>query len=215
MALVKDQIIDLYRKRAANYDISANLYYLIGFRETRYRKLAIRELDLRPGNTVVEIGCGTGLNFNYLEQAVGPEGRIIGVDLTDKMLAVARERIARNGWPNVELIKADAAAYTFPDRLNGILSTFAITLIPEYENIIGRGADALDYNGRMVIVDLRKPDRWPMWVVKFMVWLTRPFGTSLDIAERKPWQAVEDRLADAKLTKLFGGFVFISSGTKR
>jgi len=63
MALNKYQIIQLYRKRAANYDWSANLYYLIGFREFKYRKMAIQQLQLQVGDTVVEIGCGTGLNF--------------------------------------------------------------------------------------------------------------------------------------------------------
>ena len=58
MALNKNQIVALYRKRAANYDLSANLYYLIGFREFKYRKLAVQKLQLKQGSTVVEIGCG-------------------------------------------------------------------------------------------------------------------------------------------------------------
>ncbi len=214
MALNKEQIIELYRKRAARYDASANLYYLIGFREIKYRELAIQELRLKPGDTVVEIACGTGLNFKYLVQAVGPEGRVIGVDLTDKMLAVAGDRIARNGWKNVELVNTDAASYQFPANVNGIISTFAITLIPEFESIIRRGSEALTSGGRMVIADLRKPDRWPVWVVKLMVWLTRPFGTSLDIAQRSPWKTVEAHLTDTKFTKFYGGFAYISSGTK-
>ena len=56
MALTKDQLKHLYRKRAANYDFSANLYYLIGFREESYRKSAVSALGLERGDTVVEIG---------------------------------------------------------------------------------------------------------------------------------------------------------------
>lgn len=63
MALNKDQIKELYVRRARNYNFTANLYYLIGFREYYYRKQAVKELNLKPGDTVVEIGCGTGLNF--------------------------------------------------------------------------------------------------------------------------------------------------------
>ena len=52
-----------------------------------------RALGLRPGDTVVDIACGTGLNFPLLEEAIGPDGRIVGVDLTDAMLAQAQRRI--------------------------------------------------------------------------------------------------------------------------
>ena len=214
MALNKNQIIQLYRKRAANCDLSANFYYLIGFREFKYRKLAVQQLQLQPGDTVVEIGCGTGLNFPLLVRAVGPEGKVIGVDLTDKMLAMAQARVAKNNWTNVDLVQSDATQYAFPDNINGIISTFAITLIPGYEEIIQRGAEALAPQGHMVIADLRKPDRWPMWIVNFMVWITRPFGTSLDITLRKPWEAMETYLANTRFTKLYGGFTYISAGEK-
>ena len=214
MALNKNQIIQLYRKRAAHYDWSANLYYLIGLREFKYRKLAVQQLRLKPGDTVVEIGCGTGLNIPLLVSAVGPEGKVIGVDLTDKMLAEAKARVIKNDWSNVDLVQSDATQYAFPDNINGIISTFAITLIPGYEEIIQRGSEALAPQGHMVIADLRKPDRWPMWIVNFMVWITRPFGTSLDITRRKPWKAMQMRLTNTSFTKLYGGFTYISAGEK-
>jgi demethylmenaquinone methyltransferase/2-methoxy-6-polyprenyl-1,4-benzoquinol methylase len=66
MALSKNQIRDLYRDRAANYDLSVNLYYLAGIRVAKYRNRAVSTLRLKPGDTVVDIGCGTGLNFSYL-----------------------------------------------------------------------------------------------------------------------------------------------------
>ena len=214
MALNKNQIVELYRKRAANYDWAANLYYLIGLREYKYRKLAVRQLRLKPGDTVIEIGCGTGLNFPLLVRAVGPTGKVIGVDLTDKMLEQARTRVTKHNWTNVELVHMDASKYLFPTGVNSIISTFAITLIPDYDEIIRRGAAALAPGGRMVIVDLRKPDRWPLWVVKLLVWITRPFGTSLDIAERKPWLAMQNHFGNTQYLKKFGGFVFIATGRK-
>jgi demethylmenaquinone methyltransferase/2-methoxy-6-polyprenyl-1,4-benzoquinol methylase len=57
------EVKDTYRKRAKNYDFAANLYYLMGFRINAYRKQAVKALQLQQGDTVVEIGCGTGLNF--------------------------------------------------------------------------------------------------------------------------------------------------------
>ncbi len=66
MAIAKPEIAQLYGKRAGSYDVSANLYYLLGIREFAYRKMAVRALNLQQGDTVVELGCGTGLNFRYL-----------------------------------------------------------------------------------------------------------------------------------------------------
>jgi ubiquinone/menaquinone biosynthesis C-methylase UbiE len=214
MALTKFQLRDLYRMRAANYDITANLYYLIGFREVHYRKRAVSALKLRNGDTVVEIGCGTGLNFPYLLQSVGKTGKLIGVDLTDAMLEKARERIRRNGWQNIELVEADAATYRFPDEVQGILSTFALTLVPEYEQVIACAAQALAAGGRLVIADFKRPDNFPLGLVKLGVFITKPFGVTLDLTERKPWQAMAKYFPHVTITQLFGGCAYIAVGEK-
>ena len=75
MVLSKDDLIALYRKRAPNYDFTANLYYLIGYREWAYRKRAVDALQLSLGDTVVEIACGTGLNFGLFERHAIEEHR--------------------------------------------------------------------------------------------------------------------------------------------
>jgi demethylmenaquinone methyltransferase/2-methoxy-6-polyprenyl-1,4-benzoquinol methylase len=214
MALTKIQLRDLYRKRAANYDFTANLYYLIGFREVQFRKCAISALGLKRGDTVVEVGCGTGLNFPYLLQSIGETGRLIGVDLTDAMLKKAMKRIQRNSWHNIELVEADAGAYVFPAGIQGVLSTFALTLIPEYERVIDHGARALAIGGRFVVADFKKPEQWPLWLVKLFVLITKPFGVSLDLAERKPWQVMRKSLAHVTITEQFGGSVYIAVGEK-
>jgi demethylmenaquinone methyltransferase/2-methoxy-6-polyprenyl-1,4-benzoquinol methylase len=100
MALDKRSIALLYRRRAKLYDFSANAYYLLGFREFAYRKIGVKALNLKKGDTVVEIGCGTGLNFGLLRNEVGPNGKIIGVDMTPEMLQEAEKRIKRNSWQN-------------------------------------------------------------------------------------------------------------------
>jgi demethylmenaquinone methyltransferase/2-methoxy-6-polyprenyl-1,4-benzoquinol methylase len=92
-----EDVLALYRKRAARYDLTANLYYLMGLRERHFQKLAVDRQRLSPGDTVVEIGCGAGLNFAPLREKVGATGRIIGVDLTDAILRVARERVQAQG----------------------------------------------------------------------------------------------------------------------
>ncbi len=214
MPLSKDSIRDLYRKRAGAYDFSANLYYLLGFREAHYRKQAVAALNLKPGDSVVEIGCGTGLNFKYLQQAMGDSGRIIGVDLTNAMLQQAEARIEKHHWHNVELVQGDAARYDFPDNIQGVISSFALTLVPEFESVIQQAYQALAPGGHLVILDLKLPGNWPLWLIKLGVLITRPFGVTLDLAERKPWQVMQKYFPSVTVKQRFGGFAYIAVGEK-
>lgn len=210
----KKDLIRLYRKRAGNYDITANLYYLIGFREWAYRKMAVNALNLDLGDTVVELGCGTGLNFPLLQRLVGSEGRIIGIDLTDDMLAQAQKRIDENSWSNIELVECDAAKYVFPDNLNGIISTFAITLIPEYDEIIKNGSEALAPGKRFVILDFKMPSNRLSFLAPLAVFIMSPFGVSIEMANRTPWESVNKNFENTSLEELYGGFTYIVMGEK-
>ena len=214
MALTKIELLDLYRRRAVHYDFTANLYYLIGFREATYRKRAVSALALGSGDTVVEIGCGTGLNFPYLLESIGGTGRLIGVDLTDAMLEKATERIQRKRWQNVELVRSDAARYEFPTGIQGVLSTFALTLVPEFEQVIEHAARVLEAGGRLVVADFKKPERWPERLVKLGIVITGPFGVSLDLTTRKPWLAMTKCFSQVSVEELFGGAVYIAVGQK-
>jgi ubiquinone/menaquinone biosynthesis C-methylase UbiE len=213
MALDQQEIVQVYRRRARRYDLTANLYYLIGFRLGAYRRSAVAQLALQPGDTVVEVGCGTGLNFRLLERAVGARGRIIGVDLTDAMLTQARRRVERQRWDNVELVACDAARYDFPGRVGGILSTFALTLVPGYDGVIQRGARALAPGRRWVVADLKMPE-WPgaRLCARALVPFYRPFAVTLDLAERRPWESIAKCMRNATVSPRFFGFAYVATG---
>src|SRR5947209_8024411 len=107
----RQHLIATYRKKAKHYDVTSRLYPAPGYPQRAQRLAAVEALGLRPGDSVVDIACGTGLNFPLIEGAIGPEGRILGVDLTDAMLAQAQARIETNGWSNVTLAQSDAADF--------------------------------------------------------------------------------------------------------
>src|ERR1700756_1158124 len=94
----RGRLIETYRKKAKHYDISSRFYPAPGYPQRAQRLQVIRALGLGPGDSVVDIACGTGLNFPLIEDVIGPDGRIVGVDLTDAMLAQAQDRIETNGW---------------------------------------------------------------------------------------------------------------------
>jgi demethylmenaquinone methyltransferase/2-methoxy-6-polyprenyl-1,4-benzoquinol methylase len=167
---------------------------------------------------VVDIACGTGLNFSLLEQAVGPGGRIVGVDLTDAMLAQAQHRIEANGWSNIDLVQSDAAAFDFPTEVDAILSTYALSQVPECGDVIARGAAALSRGGRLVVLDLNAPDNAPRWLAQLGIALVRPFASIEEWITRRPWDviraAMEERLTDLSWNELFFGTAFLAAGSR-
>ena len=210
------RLISIYRKRAKRYDRSSLLLYLAGFRHQAYRTRAIQSLALCAGDTVVDLGCGTGLNFSLLQEKVGPRGRIIGVDLTDAMLDQANTRLTANNWSNVELVRSDAASYVFPACVGGIVSTFALTLVPEFDDVIRKGAAALLPGKRFVILDFKRPSGWFMEKAAPLLAtvLTGPFGGTIEMSSRKPWESLEKHLAFVQFTSLYLGGAYIAAGEK-
>ena len=87
---------DEYRVHAAGYDASSQ-------RTMPLRRRTIAALGLCPGDAVLDAACGTGLSFPQLVAGIGPSGRLHGVELSPEMAALALERIAREGWDNVEV----------------------------------------------------------------------------------------------------------------
>jgi ubiquinone/menaquinone biosynthesis C-methylase UbiE len=212
MGMNSQKIRDLYRKRAKRYDLAVWTYGLIGMRERQYRRDAVSALSLSPGDTVLDLGCGTGLNFELLQRAVQEKGSIIGIDVTDAMLDVARRRVEAAGWCNIELVEADAKDYTFPFGLAGILSTFAISLVPEFDEVIRRGAGALRAGGRMVLFDIKKPESWSDWMVRFTAWINQPFGVSMECTDRHPWESIRSYLEEVSFREYYGGYLYLSVG---
>jgi ubiquinone/menaquinone biosynthesis C-methylase UbiE len=214
----RERLIETYRKKAKHYDLTSQFYPAPGYPQRAQRRRAVHALGLSPGDSVVDIACGTGLNFSLIEQVIGPGGRIVGVDLTDAMLAQARHRIEANGWSNVSLVQADAAEFDFPAEVDAILSTYALTQVPGCGKVIAHGAAALSGGGHWVVLDLKVPDNAPRWLVQPGTALVRPFGSIDEWIGRRPWEtiraAMQDSLADLTWTELVFGTAFLAAGSR-
>jgi demethylmenaquinone methyltransferase/2-methoxy-6-polyprenyl-1,4-benzoquinol methylase len=214
----REHLIATYRKKAKHYDITSRFYPAPGYPQGAQRRRAVQALGLRPGDSVIDIACGTGLNFPLIVEAIGPAGRIVGVDLTDAMLARARDRIETNGWSNISLVEADAADFEFPTDVDAILSTYALSQVPECAEVIAHGAAALSGGGRWVVLDLKLPDNTPRSVAQLGTAILRPFASIDEWITRRPWEAIraamQEELADVSWTELIFGTAFLAAGSR-
>src|SRR5215467_14621754 len=214
----REHLIETYRKKAKHYDVTSRLYPAPGYPQRAQRRRAVRALGLRAGDSVIDMACGTGLNFALIEEVIGPGGRIVGVDLTDAMLARAQDRIATNGWSNVSLVQADAADFDFPTGVNAILSTYALSQVPGCAEVIAHGAAALSGGGRWVVLDLKVPGNTPGWLAQLGTAIVRPFASIDEWIMRRPWEAIraamQEELADLSWTELFFGTAFLAAGSR-
>lgn len=119
------------------------------------RRHAVRAMELSPGDTVVDMGTGTGANLPHLRDAVGLEGTVIGIDVSPRMLRRARRRVEAEGWSNVALLEGDIRDPPIDRPVDGILSAFVVVmyadpgeLIETWARYIDDGAMANLYAGR-------------------------------------------------------------------
>lgn len=214
----KEHIIRTYRKRAANYDFTANLYYLFGYREWAYRQLAVEALHLKRGDTVLDLACGTGINFPLYQKHIGSEGRIIGIDITDAMLEQAQKRVDNQGWKNVVLFQHDAATYLTPLPVNAVISTYALSIFPSPDQVLKNIFDSLLPGGRLALLELQIPSFWPAWLSAAAVGLMRPFAITDEWVNTRPWGIIQGSIKqlfiDVEIVERYFGLTYVISGEK-
>ncbi|WP_026046272.1 class I SAM-dependent methyltransferase [Halorubrum sp. T3] len=107
------------------------------------RAACVDALDLSPGDTVVEFGCGPGVNLPALRDVVGPNGRVVGVDVSPRMLDRAAGLVERRGWENVSLVEADAERPPVA-AADGVLATFVTSLFSDPYPVLRRWCELSD-----------------------------------------------------------------------
>lgn len=199
-------------RRRARYRASARVYDLISAEWPVYRAGRVAAIDLmalRPGDRVLDIGCGTGLNFPLVQDRIGPTGSITGVDASAQMLAQARRRTRAAGWDNVRLTEADATALDAralgaAAGFDAVMSTYALSLMPDWPRAVALMTAASRPGGRVAVVDMQTPVG-PARVWTPLARLACLLGGS-DIGAH-PWTAIESALTDVRRVSLRGGHI--------
>lgn len=177
------------------------------------RRRAVSRLELKPGASVLEVGCGTGRNLAPLLEAVGAEGRVYGVDVSEGMLAEAEELCAREGWANVVLIRADAADYSLPELVDGVIFSLSYAVIPQHREALRRAWKHLRAGGYLVIMDARLPKgRAGKLLHPFVVWTSRL--TVLGNPDVRPWDELRELTAEVDYEEIQFGTYYICRGRK-
>ena len=110
---------------------------------------------LYPGDAVLDIGCGAGVDSLVAAQLVGPGGRVVGIDVTSAMLEQARAHLARLGWPQVSFQVADAEALPFPDNdFDAVISNGVFNLTLDKAKALQEAHRVLKPGGRLMLADM-------------------------------------------------------------
>lgn len=202
----RDEAIAQYRSRVPVYDLEIAIAEPL-------RRRAIARLGLKPGETVLDVGCGTGLSFPHIENYIGGHGAIIGVEQSPDMIAKARARAEENGWTNVTLINASAEDAQIPRSGDAAIFHFTHDLMQTpaaLENAFRR----LRPGARVVATGL-KWARWWSPGVNLLVRIAAMRSTTTMAGLDAPWRFLEPHLTGMVIEAAPGGGTYLAYGVRK
>jgi ubiquinone/menaquinone biosynthesis C-methylase UbiE len=202
-----EQITHRYDRLARFYNMLEPLYLI----HDGARRKAVEALDLSPGETVLEIGCGTGRNLEHLLNAVSGHGSVIGLDASPGMLAEAGKLVEQRGWSNVRLLEGDAARLSIEDEVDAVLFSLSYSVLPDRRPALEAAWHQLRAGGRLVVMDVGLPDT-------LLGRIFRPAARLLvriapGDAYSRPWEDLAT-LAPVSSQRFLAGLYFVCSITK-
>lgn len=193
-----------YRRLAGGYDRRLSLLAPL-----RHRIIA--KLAVGPGDHVLDMGCGTGASFPDLRAAVGAGGQVTGIDLSEEMAAVARQRVSDAGWDNVEVLVGDATAVALPAEVDGILFflTHDLTRVPA---VVERAVAAGRIGATIVAFGPVRARGWAAPPVNVIVRaVARSYVTTFEGFD-EPWSHIAALVPDLNVRRLLGGATYLAVG---
>lgn len=175
------------------------------------RRRAVTALALRPDSTVLEVGCGTGLNFGHVQRHLDrARGTLVGLDFSADMLKRAERRVTGQGWPNVALVQDDASTMELDREFDAILFAYSLTMIPDWPAALVRAWEHLRGGGRLVVLDFGEFRGWGPLAPLMRAWLR-----ANHVETQRPYTDELRRLGDAvSVDRWLGGYNFTAIARK-
>ncbi len=173
-----------------------------------YRDQAIVLLELTPESKILDVACGTGLNFKLIQKYLQDQGKLVGIDYSPKTLDLARKRISKHNWNNTDIVEINAAEYKSEFLFDAAICTFAIEIIPPYRETIDAMIKAVKPGGQIAFIGF-KLSSWRFFKIfnLFFKWSSVFLGGA-DL-ERNVRSYVCSHCREIIYKEVFGGFYYI------
>jgi SAM-dependent methyltransferase len=170
--------------------------------------------ELHPGEVVLDLGSGGGLDVLLSARRVGPTGKAYGVDMTDEMLALARRNQAESGVANAEFLKGHLEDVPLPDgSVDVVLSNCVVNLSPDKDRVLAEAFRVLKPGGRLAIADIVVEGAFPAPLRRVVELWSGCIAGALEIGDYR------DRLARAgfadaeiEVTRVYGPELLDAAG---
>jgi demethylmenaquinone methyltransferase/2-methoxy-6-polyprenyl-1,4-benzoquinol methylase len=192
-----------YTKDARLYDQRTRAFQ-------RFRRAIVAGLAPNPGDVVLDVGCGTGLCFPMLLDKIGPRGRIVGIDASPAMVDLARERVAREGWRNVEVMEWSIVDAPIAVRADAALFC-AVHDILQSPEALRKVVDSLRPGAAVAAGGGKWASSWMVALNLHLLALHAPYIDSFDGFER-PWNYLASMVDDFSVREMAFGTGFVATG---
>ncbi len=193
------------------YDKISRIYDLItGPLERKFRDMGLNQLDVKQGETVLEIGFGTGHCLEEVTRRVGENGKAYGIDISSGMLDITRKRVEKKGLADrVELHCGDAMSMPYKDNMfDAVFMSFTLELFdtPEIPAVLKEIKRVLKLKGRLGVVSMSKEDGQSR-LLKVYEWIHKNFPALVDCRPIYVEKSIRDAgysIKSKEKIKLFG-----------
>jgi len=178
------------------------------------RRKAVRLLQLKAGDRVLDVGCGPGGSFSYLADAVGPYGTVVGVEISPAVATNARRRVEANGWSNVCVVAGNAETVTLEGKFDGLLmlgapDTYASPrALYNLRPHLADGARVVAFGAKL---SHRRLPR--MFNGLFRAAFSRLTFASTPALDYEPWALLRGHVPDLEIQEYFFGWIFLAWGS--
>jgi len=177
------------------------------------RRTAVELLNLKPGDRVLDVGCGPGGSFPFLVQAVGSTGQVVGIEISPDHSELARRRIASNRWENIQVVQAAAQDAALTGTFDGLLMFAAPDVYASkeaLENILPHLKD----NARVAAFGAKLSNhRFGRIFNPLLKSLCKLSFSTTPKPDYEPWQLLAEYVEGVDVREYFLGLMFLASGS--